>query len=78
MNIRDGTKTVFTNGPVKHFASIDLAKIPRRESRNGSAYEVEILKSWSYSDDVDPENAEGERYQITRRFVREKTTVRRS
>lgn len=47
---QDGTKTVFTNGPV-HFASIDPAKIPCRESRNVGSDTKEILEELGYSDD---------------------------
>ena len=50
LNDQDGTKTVFTNGPV-HFASIDPAKIPCRESRNVGSDTKEILEELGYSDD---------------------------
>lgn len=46
----DGTKTVFSNGPV-HFASIDPATIPCRTSRPVGSDTTEILEELGYSKD---------------------------
>ncbi len=46
----DGTKTVFTNGPV-HFASVDPTKIPCVESGKIGRDTAAVLKELGYTDD---------------------------
>ena len=55
----DGTKTVFTNGPV-HFDSVDFTTIPCKTSGPIGADTAEILSEYGYSrDEIDQMYSEG-------------------